>query len=604
MIHTLSNWEDKMRNYYDELKNDVTEFRYKAGEVKQDLERYYEQGRPYYGEAEIKGQQIISDVERMQDNFEQKARQYIPEIRYEFEKALVQQKQEHMQKTETAREFLPVYKKEVIETLSSEKEKIVEDVTEDPLLLVNPIYWKAEIYVTGVKLVPVYDEKESKYKTINTVAKEMVSRNPAWRGSDLYEDPLRVAVTPMVYYDYLLYAKLIQAPDGQWVSIAEAVSIGYKTAELTEVTDVLQRAKFAYAMEDAPSFNAELEKFADGIKNVNDNKESVIVYNARKTSPSLVPLASFVSDVLSVVGISTIPPSTPVELSEYQEPSAIGNLAPGGELNIFIDARSWTAASSPEVILEREGAIVIPISPEWVEYRVNISQDDNYYLTLNAKDDFPPPVRIGVSIDGDYLGEIELKKGDERYHTRQIDVGILHQGMHTIKITYLEDFALSPDKDRDLFLKWLQVGTSGATTSFMSNESVTGLPSSAITTWGAYSSEVKLLNIMQEIYATPGDTAKTPIRYEIGSKDVNQLVQVFLLIGDEKGTLIGVVPIYHGKATNIIEEETIGFEVPSKKGRYNLWLATGTHYDMDDALRSFAGRTINIPAHANLIVGG
>ena len=127
-----------------------------------------------------------------------------------------------------------------------------------------------EVAITAIKIMPIYDPERRQIRTFSGFATDLVNENPALAGSDLAKDPVRCAVLLLLESDYLRYAKIIQTNDGKWISIEEAMALGYKANEVnTAKSDYLQ-AKNAYAHGDSGLVEKHLSDFSSKVQAINN----------------------------------------------------------------------------------------------------------------------------------------------------------------------------------------------------------------------------------------------------------------------------------------------------------------------------------------------
>jgi hypothetical protein len=129
-----------------------------------------------------------------------------------------------------------------------------------------------EVALTAIKLVPVYDEEKGQVETFDGFARNMVSQTPALAGSDLGQDPVRCASLMVLDGNYLNYAKIIQTPDGNWISIEQAQTQGYRTSDVNSAQSDLTSAKQAYENNDSQQIDYYLTNFSSKINQINNNQ--------------------------------------------------------------------------------------------------------------------------------------------------------------------------------------------------------------------------------------------------------------------------------------------------------------------------------------------
>jgi hypothetical protein len=152
---------------------------------------------------------IINAQESWWDKTKQKAKEYYDNSKRNYE----QWKQENP---------------DAYRQLNEKIEEITYEVSRDP----NKIFeykQQADKYVqtsviTGVKSIPVYDSRTGQTTTFDSYCRQFVTEvgGEAIYGSEIERDPVGTAMMIMMDEDYILEAKLIQSPNGEWVSMNEA----------------------------------------------------------------------------------------------------------------------------------------------------------------------------------------------------------------------------------------------------------------------------------------------------------------------------------------------------------------------------------------------
>jgi hypothetical protein len=123
--------------------------------------------------------------------------------------------------------------------------------------------------IAAMKLLPVYDEKSGKIRTYDAFARDMVNQTPGLAGSDLANDPVRCAALMLLDSDYLMYAKIIQTPNGKWISIREAQECGYRTEEAVAAGSDYEKTRLAYASQDAERVERYAKRLSSDITSLN-----------------------------------------------------------------------------------------------------------------------------------------------------------------------------------------------------------------------------------------------------------------------------------------------------------------------------------------------
>ena len=145
-----------------------------------------------------------------------------------------------------------------------------------------------EVAITAIKLLPVYDEDNHQLETFDGLARSMVSETPALAGSDLGKDPVRCAALMVLDGDYLQYAKIIQTPEGNWISIEQALAGGYRTSEVNSAKSTLTAAEQAYANNNARQVESYVVNFSSQINNINNFNSSEADNNTNQNSEPII----------------------------------------------------------------------------------------------------------------------------------------------------------------------------------------------------------------------------------------------------------------------------------------------------------------------------
>lgn len=123
--------------------------------------------------------------------------------------------------------------------------------------------------IAAIKLFPVYDEKSGQIRTYDAFARDMVNQTPGLAGSDLANDPVRCTALMLLDSDYLMYAKIIQTPNGKWISIREAQECGYRTEEAVAAGSDYEKTRLAYASEDPERVEKYAKRLSSDITRLN-----------------------------------------------------------------------------------------------------------------------------------------------------------------------------------------------------------------------------------------------------------------------------------------------------------------------------------------------
>ncbi|MBK6915694.1 MAG: hypothetical protein IPH11_19280 [Ignavibacteriales bacterium] len=92
----------------------------------------------------------------------------------------------------------------------------------------------------------------------------------AIRGSELEEDPVGLAVMIMMDEDYLLEAKLITTPEGEWISANDAVNSSLNQHSVNLLHTDYAEMKNAYERGDVTYFNQKFEDFRGDVANLSN----------------------------------------------------------------------------------------------------------------------------------------------------------------------------------------------------------------------------------------------------------------------------------------------------------------------------------------------
>jgi len=134
-----------------------------------------------------------------------------------------------------------------------------------------------EATITAVKLIPVYDPESGKVHTFDQFARELYEQIPGIEGSDLAEDPVRCVALMVLDSDYLLYAKIIRAPNGKWMSITEALSVGYRVNEVMSAASDYNLAREGFRTNDSAKIENGMMNFASRIKAINEGSQQSLM---------------------------------------------------------------------------------------------------------------------------------------------------------------------------------------------------------------------------------------------------------------------------------------------------------------------------------------
>lgn len=88
-------------------------------------------------------------------------------------------------------------------------------------------------------------------------------------GSDLAKDPVRFGALMLVDSDYIYHARLIQTPDGRWISIEQALNTGYETSEVSSLKSNYEWVKEGYKTNDSEKMEQGLKAFSSKLNELN-----------------------------------------------------------------------------------------------------------------------------------------------------------------------------------------------------------------------------------------------------------------------------------------------------------------------------------------------
>lgn len=171
-----------------------------------------------------------------------------------------------------AKDSSGTYRREAWSVIETEKKRQLCNEYNDPAK-VGQMERKRGVLTEGaiaaIKLFPVYDEKSGKIRTYDAFARDMVNQTSGLAGSDLANDPVRCTALMLLDSDYLMYAKIIQTPNGKWISIREAQECGYRTEEAVAAGSDYEKTRLAYASEDSERVEKYAKRLSSDITRLN-----------------------------------------------------------------------------------------------------------------------------------------------------------------------------------------------------------------------------------------------------------------------------------------------------------------------------------------------
>ncbi|MEM2566847.1 MAG: hypothetical protein QXH20_00005 [Candidatus Bathyarchaeia archaeon] len=216
-----------------------------------------EKAQEYWGQFEQWSEETKQKVEEFARKFEQKVKQ-------SFEQGL-----------EIAKSVTGPYREEAFNILEREARRQLCEEYSDPNK-VGELEKRRDLFtettITVVKLVPVYDPESGQVHTFDQFARNLYSEIPGIEGSDLARDPVRCVGLMVLDSDYLMYAKIIQTPNGKWISMAEALCCGYKVNQVMNAVSDYNLARQGYRENNPSKVENAMVSFASRISEI--NKES------------------------------------------------------------------------------------------------------------------------------------------------------------------------------------------------------------------------------------------------------------------------------------------------------------------------------------------
>jgi len=254
---------DEAQQWWDENKRKAEDWWNEKSEQAQEWwEKSKEEAREYWEKAQEWGEETRQKVEQFARSFEQEARE-------NFEWAV-----------EKAKNLTGPYKEEAFNILEQEARRQLCEEYSDPVK-VEELERKRDLMteatITAVKLIPIYDPESGEVHTFDQFAGDLYEQIPGIEGSDLAEDPVRCVALMVLDSDYLLYAKIIRAPNGKWMSITEALSVGYRVNGVMSAVSDYNLAREGFRTNDSAKIENGMMSFASRIKAINEGSQQSLM---------------------------------------------------------------------------------------------------------------------------------------------------------------------------------------------------------------------------------------------------------------------------------------------------------------------------------------
>ena len=242
-LNSQFNWED--------LKKGFQNFTEQVEKAKKESQRQYERIRreseEYYRKARKEGQRYYRD-------FERQARQT-----WESSKPIVE------------RSF---------RSASQSLEYIVEHPEE--LRKVKEVYTRIEevqngIAITAIKSIPVYDPLTGKVTSFDKALRNTIESSDLseYLPEEARKDPVAFAYMLNTNPQFMMNAKLIKSPNGEFVSINQALQMGIYEEEISALLNDYSGMRKSFFNGDARSYTNYAVNFSSRIKNIQQGKASI-----------------------------------------------------------------------------------------------------------------------------------------------------------------------------------------------------------------------------------------------------------------------------------------------------------------------------------------
>jgi gas vesicle protein len=277
-------WWDKAQDLWDEARQWSKE---KYNDAKDWWADTSDKAKDWYGEKsketekwwdETKdwGQNKVQEYWQKTQEFSEQTIQEIEQFARQFEETA---KQNFETAVEIANEVVGPYKEEAYIVLEREARRQLCEEYSDPEKvgeLEKKRNLPTEITITIIKLMPIYDPEKKEVHTFDEFARNLYSDIPGIEGSDLAEDPVRCVILMVLDRDYLMYAKIVKAPNGKWMSMTEALSVGYRTDEVLSAVADYNLAREGYKTNDPIRIENGIESLVSRINAINENANATV----------------------------------------------------------------------------------------------------------------------------------------------------------------------------------------------------------------------------------------------------------------------------------------------------------------------------------------
>lgn len=262
--------------------------------------------------------------------------------------------------------------------------------------------------IVGVKNIPVYDPQTGQMTNMDSYCRTFVSEvgGDAIRGSELEEDPVGLAVMIMMDEDYLLEAKLITTPEGEWISANDAVNSSLNQYSVNLLHTDYAEMKNAYERGDVAYFNQKFEDFRGDVANLSNycaySCPWVYIFNGEK----FIKYKEIIKDQNSEA------------LDLYQPLTIQANCIVDDELSILIIEELEETSYLDHIYLEVDGTRIEPETASII--RTLLLQPDEKYLQLEKGESVmikfyislnnPMPTDVNLMVKGFYKPNYQFSK--------------------------------------------------------------------------------------------------------------------------------------------------------------------------------------------------
>jgi hypothetical protein len=261
-------------DWWDWLKEKKEEAERKWEETKREAEEWWDRTRE---EGEQRWEETQRQAQEQYERYRQEAEEDIRNVQEWLLQIKEKTTTDLEQAIDMAKEISGPYRQEAWNIIEAEKRRQVCSQYSDPTR-VGALETKRRLLTEGIilaiKLLPYYDEEQGKIRTFDGFAREMVNQTPGLAGSDLAKDPVRCAALMLLDSDYLMYAKIIQTPNGRWISLREAQESGYHTAEAVAAISEYEEARRAFALGDSQRVEICMKEFSSGVVGLNRERDA------------------------------------------------------------------------------------------------------------------------------------------------------------------------------------------------------------------------------------------------------------------------------------------------------------------------------------------